>query len=924
MASGAGHAPACPAPRAPRPPTLGGMLRTPVLALLIALAAAVPATAASLPAVTSGERPGPPLLYAPPADAPELSVKAPFSAAPLLVSGSEGYRSGEYLYQDYLFDDRGADTSPGQGSRAQGREDIAAATAGDVLYPTADRYAGNAADLAEFRVKALPDALVYRITLTTAKAPDTAVVGIGIDADRSGGAPVPWPRGAGITSPGLDHFITAWGTGGELDGVALPAGAVQMDTTANQMTIRVPRSRLNPGARAVWRHVAGVGLWSGQTWRTPRPGDKPTADEPASGGNGPAPAVFNLAFRFDEPQTKQPTPPYTTFPGIGNWFEDKQSRALAGVTSGDFFADVDFGKLAAAADEDGRRRPGNEQARIFASSLDVPEGVPGSSRFPGYGGRLQPYLVTVPPSYEPAKPAPLTFSLHSLGGTYTQYAVFSPNQLRQFGDQRNSLVVTTLGRGTNGWYTDEAEADFFEVWADVARNFNLDSEQVALSGYSMGGYGTYKLGTQYPDLFGKAFTTVGPPGRGVWVPPAPPSDGGQTTNSNLVLENARWVPYLNWVEAGDQLVPYSGPRAQQARFDALGLRSQLWTFSPGEHFTLAIADGWDAARDFLGEARVTRDPWRVHYAFVPSADRPKLGLVHDHAYWVSKLRARDASGDPRTAPARAEIDARSLAYGEGDPVTRPVRGGGAGSGAPNVNTIEGTEWASIPRVATENALTATLRNVGSGEIDGRRARLDGSRRLRVVLDSDGPATVRLDLPFPRPVRVERIGEEAEPAPEVTTDAAGATIQVPSAGKRTYMFAPGAVFCSDTTKPTSRFTTKASRASKAKGRVILQGRASDESCPGRPARVRRVSVSIGRSAGRNRCRFMDSKGRFGKIRPCSRTTYVPARGTSSWSLRVPRRLARGRYIVWSRATDQSGNVERKSATRNRLRVTVRRR
>ena len=55
--------------------------------------------------------------------------------------------------------------------------------------------------------------------------------------------------------------------------------------------------------------------------------------------------------------------------------------------------------------------------------------------------------------------------------------------------------------------------DFFEVWADLARRFRLDPTRVALSGYSMGGYGTYKLGMQWPDLFGAAFTTVGPAGR---------------------------------------------------------------------------------------------------------------------------------------------------------------------------------------------------------------------------------------------------------------------------------------------------------------------------------------------------------------------------------------------------------------------------
>ena len=54
----------------------------------------------------------------------------------------------------------------------------------------------------------------------------------------------------------------------------------------------------------------------------------------------------------------------------------------------------------------------------------------------------------------------------------------------------------------------------------------------------------------------------------------------------------------------DELVPYVGVRAQQRRFDRLGLRSQLWSF-PGEHFTLALRDQWDAARRFLDAARVS-------------------------------------------------------------------------------------------------------------------------------------------------------------------------------------------------------------------------------------------------------------------------------------------------------------------------------
>ncbi len=761
---------------------------------------------AALPSVSSGERPGPPILYAPAPAAPQLSVAAPFSAPPLLVSGTDAYRDGDYVYQDYLFDDRGADTSPGVGSRPESSDQTFSPPAGDVQYPTAARFAGNAADLVEFRVTRTADAVVYRITLNSIANADDTVVGIGIDTDRSGGATVPWPNGAGVSSPGLDQFITAWGTGGEVTALpggattALPDGSVAIDSTTKQMTISVPRTTIDPGT-GIWRYVAGTGLWNmaGHTWKTPSTSTSPSAEQPASGSstNG-APAVFNLAFRFDEPQDGDPAPdpPYTTGPGVGNWYEDKQALALDNGTTapsgvgappaggGDFHADVDFSKLEAATDED-VHAPGMTQARIMASGLGLPQGVKSPFTFPEYGGQLQPYVLRVPATL-PSGPAGLTLALHSLGATYTQFAVFSPNQLVQFGDERDNLVATPLAHGPDGWYHDQGESSVFEVWADVNRHFDLDPDRSYVSGYSMGGYGTYKLGVEYPDLWARAFTTVGPPGEGIWVPPGDPTSGPETLTHDL-LENVRWVPYLNWAGSTDELVPVPGPIAQQQRFDELGLRSSLVVFFPSDHFALAILDAWDSAAEFLGDATVTHDPSRVDYAFFPAADRPDQGLVHNHAYWVSELEARDTSaGDG----ARAEISARSLAYGEADPTTATFGGPGALDKGPPLSYIEtGTQWTGIPAAAVENALTATLENLAAGEIDGVRARLDGTKELRVEVTTDGSSQLGLELPIPAGTTVTKlVGGAEEPAPEVTLETGGAEFDL-ATGTATYLFHP---------------------------------------------------------------------------------------------------------------------------------------
>src|SRR3954468_23923214 len=71
-------------------------------------ATAGPAAAGSLPSVSGGARPGPDLLYAPAPTAPQLDNTGPWKADPILVSGAEAYRGGEFLYQDFLFDDHGA------------------------------------------------------------------------------------------------------------------------------------------------------------------------------------------------------------------------------------------------------------------------------------------------------------------------------------------------------------------------------------------------------------------------------------------------------------------------------------------------------------------------------------------------------------------------------------------------------------------------------------------------------------------------------------------------------------------------------------------------------------------------------------------------------------------------------------------------
>ena len=669
--------------------------------------------------------------------APELSVVPPFRAAPLLVSGTDAYRNGEYLYQDYLLDDRGADTVPGAGSSAQwASQPLFSPTAGDVLYPSDPRFRGEAADLVELRLKLTPAALVYRVTFAVPSAAGTAAVGIGVSTHPPGQSParqVAWPFGAGVSSPNLDWFITAWGTGGAVSNLAtgsstpLTGEEVRWDRTRAQMTISVPRSIMEP--RGTWRYVAGTGLWGGHGWLQALPGAQPDAELPVSGNPliG-APAILNLAFRFHEPVFSSQASvgsPYTTAPGVGDWFEDDQARNLAQGTSGDDFADVDFDALAQRADRF-IHAPGAVQARIYGSRFAFTGGVDHSS-FPEFDGPLQPYLLRIPPGYRPGHATPLLFSLHPSNSGYTVFNVSMPNWGAELGDTRGSLVVTPLSRGldgpdpNSGAFTGAAELDFFEVWRDVERHFDIDPARVSLSGYSLGAYDDYALAQVWPGLFANVFSVVG----------APPSNGMNTE----LLGNLRWEPVLAWNQLDDSEVPYTDASAASSGLTDLGLRHEQWTFSAGSHLGPALRDDWTEAVSWLNATRVVSDPPRVTYGYYPALDSPRYGLVHDHAYWVTGIRL--ARGR-----ARGDVSARSLAFGLGDPKPATYMGSATSGGSPAA--VQGVRWGSVARLRRRNVLLLALSGVSRVRISGRGAHLKG-RGLTVVVQTDVPTRVSITL-----------------------------------------------------------------------------------------------------------------------------------------------------------------------------------
>ncbi|MDD5711554.1 MAG: PKD domain-containing protein [Smithellaceae bacterium] len=709
---------------------------------------AVTAVHPGLPIIPSGALPGPAVLYMPPVKSPILSNHRDcFKAEPLLISGTEAYIDGEYLYQDYIYDDYGSGTiHPAELNLIR----IGSASTGSLVprmgcsnYPTnLDRYGNNAADLVEFRIALEEDKVVYRITLNALLEKDSTCIVIACDSDLNiltGNPILPWDPGA--IFPGTDEAIFIWGTGAEhvrrngMDWVHTELTEIDTDLEANQITVAVPRAISNPTDK--WRLTVATGLYDTANHSWLRPGYQATESQP--GGAGPfdlAPCgIFNLAFRFDEPINSRNTPP-----------DERQSEVLRNKVPTVYAHEIDFGRLERReTDISGIPKTG-WQVRIFPTRNNLGEKqvmnlsfnlVLASEPFeePEYFGPLQTYSLYIPSTYDPAKPTGFTLALHSLGQFHRQYN--GTSFVQQIGESRNNIVASPNGLGSKGLYIGPAELDTFEVWSDVAHHFNLDPRHTAITGYSMGGYGTYRLATLYPDLFGQAMSIVGTPtGNLNWDPPT--TCDKDKTLVTMWLENARNVPFMNLNSMFDETVKYSGARAVNQGmpeagingFEQYGYRYRFLTFET-PHIGLYLLDNYPMAAGFLGDALVDRDPHHVTLAYVPISDDTSLGLIHNHAYWLSGLELADPSREGDFS--KGVVDAFSYGFAKGDPVSSPFSGGGL---FPLPYAEVGRSWGEAPVIAKENRLDLTITNLKAVRVETVRAMLAPDKRMTVRIISD--------------------------------------------------------------------------------------------------------------------------------------------------------------------------------------------
>lgn len=115
------------------------------------------------------------------------------------------------------------------------------------------------------------------------------------------------------------------------------------------------------------------------------------------------------------------------------------------------------------------------------------------------------YILTTPTNFDKSEKLPLTVFLHGAGergenlDALKRYCIpklFTSNQ--DFGNLR-AITLSPLCPVERTWY--DYKWEVISLIEKIADEYNVDRDRISLSGISMGGFGTWEIAMQSPELF---------------------------------------------------------------------------------------------------------------------------------------------------------------------------------------------------------------------------------------------------------------------------------------------------------------------------------------------------------------------------------------------------------------------------------------
>jgi predicted peptidase len=126
-------------------------------------------------------------------------------------------------------------------------------------------------------------------------------------------------------------------------------------------------------------------------------------------------------------------------------------------------------------------------------------------------GSVLRYTISIPRGYDKDQPRPLVLALHYAGEVTPYYGKGLLNQLVEPGLRHLGAILVAPDCPSRGWDNPESEKQVMALIEHILENYSIDRERILVTGYSMGGRGTWYMASRYPDLFTAAIPMAGWP-----------------------------------------------------------------------------------------------------------------------------------------------------------------------------------------------------------------------------------------------------------------------------------------------------------------------------------------------------------------------------------------------------------------------------
>ena len=196
-------------------------------------------------------------------------------------------------------------------------------------------------------------------------------------------------------------------------------------------------------------------------------------------------------------------------------------------------------------------------------------------------GVTMDYFVGVPSTYSPGDSPPLILALHYGGDVvFTIGKVFLESLIEPALRTLEAIIVSPNCPG-QGWTDPVSEEAVLAMLEQVKTQYNVDAGKILVTGYSLGGIGTWHLAAKYPGMFACALPISAAP-------------------TQQAFDTISGIPLYVIHSRTDQVFPFTEVEALIAQLINRGVSIQLKILEGVSHYdTAAFVQPLSQARSWI-------------------------------------------------------------------------------------------------------------------------------------------------------------------------------------------------------------------------------------------------------------------------------------------------------------------------------------